>query len=125
MRGKQPTIFTLAFLVFQLTACVGSGPAQGTNAGEPSTGTRTTKTLTVVVLGEPTTFGEIGVSVATAGGDRHIRHIAHDYLTVENERHAWVPQLAAELISTERGTWRVNPDGTMDTAWKIRPNVKW
>jgi peptide/nickel transport system substrate-binding protein len=77
------------------------------------------------VLGEPTTFGEIGVAVATAGGDRHIRHIAHDYLTVEDERQAWHPQLAADMISVERGTWRVNPDGTMDTVWTIHQNVRW
>lgn len=35
------------------------------------------------------------------------------------------PRLAAELPSQERGTWIVNPDGTMATTWRIRPNAIW
>lgn len=35
------------------------------------------------------------------------------------------PLIATELISVEKGTWVINPDGTMDTTWKIKPNVKW
>jgi peptide/nickel transport system substrate-binding protein len=33
--------------------------------------------------------------------------------------------MAVELPSPDKGTWRVNPDGTMQTIWKIRPNIKW
>jgi peptide/nickel transport system substrate-binding protein len=110
-----------------LISSVACGPA--TRPGSPPPNqperTRQVKTLTIGVLGEPTTFGEIGVAVATAGGDRHIRHLAHDYLSVEDERQTWHPQLATEMISVDRGTWRVNPDGTMDTTWKIHPNVRW
>ena len=35
------------------------------------------------------------------------------------------PLLASELPSQDRGTWAVNPDGTMTTTWKIRPNAVW
>ena len=35
------------------------------------------------------------------------------------------PRLAAELPSQDRGTWRINADGTMATTWKIRPNALW
>src|SRR5262245_34303885 len=44
---------------------------------------------------------------------------------VFNREGVQVPQIATELISVEKGTWRINADGTMDTTWKIRPNVKW
>lgn len=35
------------------------------------------------------------------------------------------PLLAADLPSRDRGSWVVNPDGTMATTWKIRPNALW
>lgn len=35
------------------------------------------------------------------------------------------PWLAVERPSTEKGTWQVNPDGTMVTTWRLRPNIKW
>jgi peptide/nickel transport system substrate-binding protein len=46
-------------------------------------------------------------------------------LTATDPNEEEVPRLAQEVISVENGTWRVNPDGTMDTIWKLRPNVKW
>jgi len=33
--------------------------------------------------------------------------------------------LAAEIPSRDNGSWVVNPDGTMTTTWKIRPNAVW
>jgi ABC-type transport system substrate-binding protein len=42
-----------------------------------------------------------------------------------DDQFVWVPQLAVEQISADRGTWTVNPDNTMDTTWRIHPNIKW
>jgi peptide/nickel transport system substrate-binding protein len=57
---------------------------------------------------------------------------AYDYsfmtnspLVVLDARGAAHPRLASELPSQERGTWTVNPDGTMATTWKIRSNAVW
>lgn len=61
----------------------------------------------------------------SSGGLALIKQIAHNQLVVLNDRGAWVLRVAAEQLSTERGSWRVNPDGTMDTIWKLRPNTKW
>ena len=35
------------------------------------------------------------------------------------------PWLATELPSIEKGTWRVFPDGRMETTWPLRRDVKW
>jgi len=35
------------------------------------------------------------------------------------------PLLATQLPSQDDGSWTVNPDGTMATVWKIRPNAVW
>src|SRR5205085_8984791 len=51
--------------------------------------------------------------------------IAHNKLTDVDEREAIVPQLAVEVPTVEKGTWRVNADGSMDVTWKLQPNAKW
>ena len=53
------------------------------------------------------------------------RRITHEALVVTPQINTFDPQLAAELPSIEKGTWKVNPDGTMETTWKLRPNIKW
>jgi len=35
------------------------------------------------------------------------------------------PWMAEEFPSTDKGTWRANPDGTMVTTYRLRPNIKW
>src|SRR5439155_22856484 len=54
-----------------------------------------------------------------------IKQIPHDQLMVVNDRGAWIPRLAAERIAVDGGTWRVNADGSMETIWKLRPNIRW
>jgi len=54
-----------------------------------------------------------------------VRDFVHSYLTVQNYRDETVAQLAAELPATDRGTWLVKPDGSMDVTWKLRPNIRW
>lgn len=49
----------------------------------------------------------------------------HDFLVVLNDAADPVPRLAVEIPSQNAGTWKVNADGTMDTTWKLRPNVTW
>ena len=58
-----------------------------------------------------------GAAAGSGGAD--IFGIAHDQLVQQNGE-ALVPQLALENISVEKGTWRANPNGTMDTTWQLR-----
>ncbi|MBM2809518.1 MAG: hypothetical protein HW416_277 [Chloroflexi bacterium] len=94
---------------------------------EPSAGAAvdsrpsTAKILTVGVQRELGSFGEFGVG----GGGTIAPELAHNALVVKNQDGIYVPQLAAEQISVERGTWRLNADGSMDTTWKLRPGLLW
>jgi peptide/nickel transport system substrate-binding protein len=49
----------------------------------------------------------------------------HDFLIVLDDGGEPHPRLVAEAPSQGRGTWTVNPDGTMETTWKLRPGVTW
>ena len=81
---------------------------------------RAPKVLRVAVLQEPTAFMATGGS-QFKGGAGNVPPMAHETLVTENEAGVWEPRLAVEAISIEKGTWRVNADGSMDTTWTIRP----
>jgi peptide/nickel transport system substrate-binding protein len=81
--------------------------------------------LRIAIQGEPKGFIQDLTLDSGSGGVEQPKPIAHNVLVRENDRGLVIPQLATEQISPERGTWRTNPDGTMETVWKIHPNVKW
>lgn len=114
----------MAGLLMLLSACGPVGDRGQSQSTGPSEATGKRKTLTIGIQREPGDFiGFVGDTVG--GGVSHVRPIAHDSLVVENEKAEQVPVLAAEGLSVEKGTWRINADGTMDTIWRLKPNVKW
>lgn len=46
-------------------------------------------------------------------------------LALEDAIGARHPQLAEALPSTDAGTWRLYPDGRMETTWRLREGVRW
>ena len=54
-----------------------------------------------------------------------IDYLFHDQLVHQFVYEGFTPQLALEMPSLDKGTWRVNTDGTMATVWKLRPNIFW
>lgn len=116
---------TLAVLTLLALACTPQMPT-----GRPSASERpapsTPKVLTVGIQQEPTTLvGFVATTQRLGGGAPNVYYMVHDDLVVENERGAYEARLARDQISTERGTWRVNPDGSMDTTWTLLPGIKW
>lgn len=111
----------LGVLVFS-TAC--APPGQTGPSSAPAAG-QVPKTLILAIQREPTALGISTGEGGVAGGAANVDPIARDSLTAEFEVNKYRPQLAAELPSVERGTWRINPEGSMDTTWKLRPNIKW
>jgi peptide/nickel transport system substrate-binding protein len=82
--------------------------------------------LTVAVAGEPTHFVfDFGSTGFGSVGNADLAAAVHPGLTTYDDRGAAHPVLAAELPSRERGTWTVRPDGTMQTIYRLRPNVTW
>jgi peptide/nickel transport system substrate-binding protein len=111
-----------------LSACASrpeTGAAPGPERSQPAQ-IPERPTLRIAVQREPSLFNNVLPTAAeSSGGLRIVKQIPHNQLVVLNDRGVWIPQLAAEQLSVQQGTWRVNADGTMDTIWKLRPNVKW
>jgi peptide/nickel transport system substrate-binding protein len=126
LRGVLIAVTTATLL---LSACTapnqqspsGQGPGGATLAESQR---RSPKILTIGVREEPSDFGSF---TATSGirGSSNATVIVNNALTMLDEREAVRPQLAVAIPAIENGTWRVQPDGTMEVTWKIHPNVKW
>jgi peptide/nickel transport system substrate-binding protein len=51
--------------------------------------------------------------------------MVHNLLVFNNGMDVFLPQLVEEAPSIEKGTWTLQPDGSMELTWHLRPNVKW
>ena len=127
-RNRQHFLaYLLAMLLVALSACASQ---QGTGARAPGDAARQAqpsapKILVWAGLREPGTFQAV-IGLGPSGSPAsEIEHVVHNYLVVQTDQQDYVPQLAVEQPSVEKGTWRINPDGSMDTTWKIHPNVRW
>ncbi len=82
------------------------------------------RSLVVAVEGD---LGPFVIPVAARGGTQvgELDLAVHQWLAYYDEKGAAHPMLAAELPSREQGTWLVRPDGTMQTIYRLRPNVTW
>jgi peptide/nickel transport system substrate-binding protein len=123
MHSRRAVVWLSALLV--VAGC--AAPATQTSGGPVDQAGRPggAKVLTWAIVETPTDVQALSGVGGTRAHVSAIRPIAHARLVVDDFSLAPHPQLAVELPSTERGTWRVNADGTMETTWRLRPNVKW
>ena len=82
------------------------------------------KVLTIAVARFVNTLQRRIVGAVAGAGEPQIWQIAHEHLVVENGELSY-PRLVTEIPSVEKGTWRLNADGSMDMFWKLQPGVKW
>jgi len=121
---------SLIALVCLLAGCVSAAPsrleigvpaAAPAQAGQP----RQPKSLTIALQGEPAALdtlmgGDVGGAPA---GEMSLA--LNEHLSQYDNKGNIFPHLATELPSLEKGTWVVNSDGTMQTTYTLRPNIKW
>src|SRR3954447_15365073 len=115
----MPRSLVLVVLLGLLAACAPS-TQNSTSPGGAESGAqaqpRTSAPKTLTLQGREAVIGNFP-GVTGGGGGRN--YFVLDYLTATDPHEEEVPRLAQEVISVENGTWKVNPDGTMDTIWKI------
>ncbi|MBI4213964.1 MAG: hypothetical protein HY534_06600 [Chloroflexi bacterium] len=125
----RPASLSMALIgLTVLSACAPSQTAGG--PGEPAAGAslQTEKTLTIAIQREPSSFdGQMTLDSTggRTGGRNQIGPITDAALTWTDENGNRKMGMATELPSQARGTWVLNPDGTMDVTWKLRPDVYW
>ncbi len=125
---KMTARFGLAVLVgvVALTGCAqpGVGPGDGTGQGSAQ---RAKKRIVAAALGDVFTVSSY---LATGGtgtnqpGISEVEKLVHAGLAVKIGAQMEA-RLAEAVPTTDNGLWRVFPDGTMATTWRIRSNALW
>jgi peptide/nickel transport system substrate-binding protein len=117
-------IAALVPLLALLTACTPSNPGAPRNI-EPQTSTPPERTLVVVARVEPTTLGANALGGGNPFGSGRITALFNASLDFRDVRGMPVPQLAEALPVLNTDSWRVFPDGRMETSYRLKPNLTW
>src|SRR5262245_51165721 len=96
----------------------GATASGNTNAGAPA------RTLVAAIRAEPTTISARGPA-DTGVAQRLVKAVFNSELAMLDDRAAPQPYLAAELPRLHTDSWKVLPDGRMETTWVLRPNLVW
>jgi peptide/nickel transport system substrate-binding protein len=124
MIGMDRGVIGLLALLVGGTAVLASCAPTSETSNQPVA--RTARTLRTSDQYEPVTgvatFAAWGISEARAG---QIAWMFHSGLTAYDAQGNLQGRLAHKIPSIQDGDWKVNPDGTMEVTWKIRPGVKW
>jgi peptide/nickel transport system substrate-binding protein len=116
-----PAVLAIAIIV---AACQ---PSQKPEAAQPvseSPSARQSRSLVIAMAVEPIAL-VLPVPSRGGGDGGEIDLAVHQWLAKIDERGVTQPMLATELPSRERGTWVIRPDGTMQTTYRLRPDVTW
>jgi len=124
VRNRLSTIFAAAALV--ATACAPTiGPESSASSPASSVIQPITRKVVTFADGyEPKAITETFVPGHQSSGN-NVKLIVQDALVSNPQFQVYEPQLATELPSLDKSTWKLNPDGTVETIWRLRPNVKW
>ncbi len=123
-RGRWSVSPAIFMLVILLASCAPARPAAPGGEASSASVPAAPKTLTIAVGNEPTTIeGFTGSNITRGSG--LVLGLVHASLTDQDDHGVWQPKLAAQRISSEEGTLRLNPDGSMDVIWKLRPSIQW
>jgi peptide/nickel transport system substrate-binding protein len=119
--------YAAALSVFVVLTIVGCAPGTGPQQGGPDAASGTSNPQKVLVIsnrGEPPTLASR--SLVTQGSSLGIPprffNAALDMYDVRENAH---PQLAEALPQLNTDTWRLFPDGRMETTYTLRPNLTW
>jgi peptide/nickel transport system substrate-binding protein len=116
--------------VCTLLACAAPPPQPGAQAPASSESTAavaalsSNRTLVIALRVEPTTvspkpFRQAGIEIGI------VLRLFNAGLAITDEQDVPHPYLVEALPQLNTETWRVNADGTMETIYRLRPNLTW
>jgi peptide/nickel transport system substrate-binding protein len=123
MRSNLPLSALLA-VIFVTLACGPAGRASNPPAGQPSAPASPQRALVVAIRGEPPSIAARPLVPFTAALNTPL-FLFNATLDYRDERSVPHPYLAEGLPQLDSDTWRVLPDGRMETRYHFQPNLAW
>jgi len=118
-RMAWPTIIGLSVL---LNACTAASPVPSTT--QPSQpAPMAQRTLAIAIRAEPTSLS-LRPPRETFADVQHTAIFNAD-IAIADDRGSPVPYLVEALPQLNSDSWRVLPDGRMETTYRLRPNLTW
>jgi peptide/nickel transport system substrate-binding protein len=133
MNKRAPLNLVIVLVGLALAACAPSAPV-GARHASPASGAgdaqvaqaNPNRTMTIILRAEPkalnTKLGAVTVAAALQGG---VPRLFNAYLAINDEREVPHPYLVEQLPQLNTDSWRVFPDGRMETTYRLRPNLTW
>lgn len=109
-------------LALVVVGCAPGIPSAAT--GEESSPTRSAQTLVLVARGELASLAAKQLQ-GTGGGIDQLLGIYNAALDITDENGAYVAYLADALPQLNTPSWRVFPDGRMETTYRLKANLTW
>src|SRR6266540_1939814 len=118
-------LVSLSAMVLILVACAPRPPDQ-TAANPAAAGQQQApKKVVAVIRGTlPILYNKIAVG-ATYSGLEYVERLVNAGLADSDGSGTPLPTLAEAVPTLENGLWKIQPDGRMETTWKLRPGARW
>jgi len=104
-----------------------SSPAAGSSTSQSSEPAARTgpKRVVAAIQGSPISpYAKIDATNSERGNGE-LGGLVHAGLTVTDLAGQMQPRMGGAVPTIDNGLWKLNPDGTMETTWKIRPGAEW
>lgn len=110
-----------------LAACTPAAPSQrpGSESAAPRAAPDQNRVLAVMTHVEPNALSEHVVVEATGSTPSETMKLFSAGLTTRDERGTPRPYIIQALPELNSDSWRVFPDGRMETVYQLRPNLTW
>src|SRR4051812_47464233 len=123
-------LFLLALLSVLVLACAEPAKTSRDTTGAPQAAAKPAgvKRIVVGIRGTPVSpimKVTLGGGSGQAPGAEELEELVNSRLGMIDPSGTVRPYLASSIPSVQDGSWSVQPDGSMVTTWKIRPNAKW
>ncbi|MEA2639239.1 MAG: peptide/nickel transport system substrate-binding protein, partial [Chloroflexota bacterium] len=130
MRMSWSRSAVLIAALLAMSACApatqpGGGSSTGNGAASAPQAPATPKRVVAAIPGSPTNFYQKFNLSSTIRGVEELEELVNSGFSILDAQGHSQARLAEQVPTLDNGLWKLLPDGTMETTWKIRQGAIW